>query len=192
MVYVLLVVLTLTRCLCLLCHNCLGVDKKTSILDYVVKSLMDKGEYRVLDVTNDLEVMETAAKLSDKDLLRNIEGCEGNLKTLEKELAEVESKTFDDNSIVDHEALRLKAVEHLSSRIEQCAMALGELTKLKTVMGRKIKEVIEYFGEDVQTCDTLKVFGVLQQFRRAVAESKIVVERRERSAARNNTVSATF
>ncbi len=43
-----------------------GTDKKTSVLDYVVKSLYDKDEEYILLVLEDLNLVEETAKLSGK------------------------------------------------------------------------------------------------------------------------------
>ena len=41
-----------------------GADKKTTVLDYVVKSLLERGEDRVLTVVDDLSVLEACSKVS--------------------------------------------------------------------------------------------------------------------------------
>jgi hypothetical protein len=53
--------------------NTKGVDKKTSILDYVVKNIIDKGEERLLSVSRELSVVDDAGRLSCKEIVKEIE-----------------------------------------------------------------------------------------------------------------------
>ena len=66
-------------------------------------------------------------------------------------------------------------------------LKMEEVMKLKGLVARKVTTVIEYFGEDENTCDTTKIFQTLQQFKSAVEVSKQTAERkaRMRSARRN-------
>jgi formin 2 len=66
--------------------NTKGVDKKTSILDYVVKNIIDKGEERLLSVSKDLAVIDDASRLSSKDIVKEIELIKKNLDGMEDEL----------------------------------------------------------------------------------------------------------
>jgi predicted house-cleaning noncanonical NTP pyrophosphatase (MazG superfamily) len=48
-------------------------------------------------------------------------------------------------------------------------------------MKRKIIVVVEYFGEDVDACETTKIFSVIRQFIVAFETSKnTLIERRNR------------
>ena len=49
--------------------------------------------------------------------------------------------------------------------------------RLRGIMTRKVTELAEYFGEDEADCDTTSIFTVLQQFRRALKDSKASIER---------------
>lgn len=170
-------------------------------MDYVVKSFIDKGEDRLLDVTDDLEIVESACKLSGQDTLREIESIEKNLLIVKKELdgccsfecAEnlsnyrVCSRDATTVQPVDHIGLGAVAVNKLRVNVERCSEHMVEVARYKEIMRRKIDQIVEYFGEDIKSCDTSKVFGVLQQFRWAISASKEVVERREQSVKRNNS-----
>jgi hypothetical protein len=94
--------------------------------------------------------------------------------------------------VVDHEALRTVAVGRLGTHVEQCGHRIVDVVKFKVIMKRKISQVIEYFGEDPKSCDTSKVFGVLQQFRWAVTTSKEMVERREMLEKRSSFSTGTL
>lgn len=45
-------------------HHTTGTDKKTSVLDYVIKSLYDHNEESVLSLLEDLSLVEETARLS--------------------------------------------------------------------------------------------------------------------------------
>jgi hypothetical protein len=54
----------------------------------------------------------------------------------------------------------------------------------KIIFNTKINELIEYFGEDVESNDIMNVFSVLSEFRRAVVVSKDAVIRKIKIAQR--------
>jgi hypothetical protein len=166
----------------------LGVDKKTTILDYMVKSLLDKNEYRLLDITDDFEILDSVVKLSGSEILKDMDGIEKSFKLLEGEherCQEAAAAEGASESDVDN-----KYRMRLQMKIEQFSMQLSNVTRYQNIMRNKITEAVEYFGEETEgpgACDTLKVFGTLHLFCKSITESKVTVERRARSEARNNS-----
>ncbi len=71
----------------------------------------------------------------------------------------------------------------LTNHLKTFTTKLGDVKKCKKLMLRKINEVVEYFGEDPEKCDTTRIFAVLQEFRRALTSSTEALKRRERSLA---------
>lgn len=73
-----------------------------------------------------------------------------------------------------------KMIDAFSTRLEHYLSTfqgqMNECEKNKTILSRKIDDIIKYFGEDSKSCDTSKIFGTLQEFLRAVAFSKAAVE----------------
>merc|ERR1712196_563318 len=59
-----------------------------------------------------------------------------------------------------------------------------EVERLRGIMTRKVTELAEYFGEDEADCDTTSIFAVLQQFRRALKDSKAAMERKQKATQR--------
>jgi len=157
-----------------------GVDKKTTILDYMVKSLYDKNEYRLLDITDDFEVLDSVVKLSGGEILKDMEGIEKNFKLLNNE----HSRCSDAAATADESTTDKTYRERLQVKIEQFSLQLASVTRYQNIMRNKITEVVEHFGED-DSCGTLKIFGTLHLFCKSIADSKITVERRARSEARN-------
>ena len=154
-----------------------GVDKKTSVLDYVVKSLYDKQEESVLQVITDLSLVEDSAKLSGNELLKEFSGVRTALDGLE------EAYTFNQqkNEVPSFNSPTAKQlIDEFSSKLEsylaQFQGQMQECERRKLILKKKIDDVILYFGEDPVTCDTSKIFGVLQEFLRAVSFSKAAVE----------------
>ena len=164
----------------MLCY--LGVDKKTTILDYMVKSLIDKNESRLLEITDDLSILESVVKLSGSDILKEMEGVEKNFVILTKELEKCQS-----NSNSDEETAQDKLYyKRLQENIERFSTHRKNVQRYENIMRNKITEAVEYFGEEQSNCDTLKIFGTLCLFCKSITASKVTVERRARSEARNN------
>lgn len=71
-------------------------------------------------------------------------------------------------------------IDAFSTRLEHYLSTfqgqMGECEKNKTILSRKIDDIIRYFGEDRGSCDTSKIFTTLHEFLRAVAFSKAAVE----------------
>ena len=169
-----------------------GVDKKTTILDYVVKSLIDKNESKVLEVTYDLEVIDKVAHVSSKEVIKGMETLQKNFIMLTTE----NKNDADTGTNSDDELYQSR----LNNRVGQYELLLSNVTKVQAIMKNKIVEVIEYFGEDANSNssgggqggpDINKIFSTLQIFRKAINESKIIVERREKSNARNGVGSSS-
>jgi hypothetical protein len=157
-----------------------GVDKKTSVLDYVVKSLYDKQEESVLQVIDDLSLLEESSKLSCNEVLKEFATLDASLQSLENAYAFNQRKT-EEPSFNSPTAKQL--IDTFSTRLEayiaQFQGLKAECDRSKLILARKINDVIRYFGEDaaaVGGCDTSKIFGVLQEFVRAVSFSKAAVE----------------
>lgn len=177
--------------------NTKGVDKKTSILDYVVKNIIDKGEERLLSVSKDLAVIDDASRLSSKEIVKEIELIKKNLDGMEDELKKCADQMVANEHIADinsptgrkSKAKQMNAEFHaaLNSRLDQFRLVYANLIISKDKMLAKVNDVIEYFGEDVTSCDTIKLFSVLIAFRGALQQSRESVTRRERM---NNSSSA--
>ena len=199
------------------------MDKKTSVLDYVVKSLYDKQEESVLSVLQDLNLVEDCAKLSGAEVLREYSTLRGALDGLQ------EAYTFNGNKLknsningngadasttgnssntsggneVFTSPTAKKMIDSFSARLEahlsQFQGMMAECERSRLILQRKVDDIIRYFGEDVVAgaggggagagnnnanasgnsasgADTSKIFGVLQEFLRAVAFSKAAVE----------------
>jgi len=161
-------------CACLL-HA--GVDKKTSVLDYLVRSLYDKQEVGMLQVVDELSLVDENTKLAVSDVLNEYSGLEQALLQLERDYSmnssrcnELHMQSPTAKSIIDEFNSRL--LDHLTAfrhRISECE-------KVQALLRKKLDEIASYFGEDTSTCDTRKLFGVLSEFKRALLLSKANTE----------------
>ena len=156
--------------------------------------MIDKNESKVLDVTNDLEIVGRVVKISSIEIMNDMNSIDSNFGMLNKEYDKLQSSPETSASGDNDEIYR----QRLQAKIQQFALELKSIDRYKGIMSNKITEVIEYFGEDASVVtlsggqqtnktDISKIFSTLQIFRKAVDESKVVVERRERSDARNNS-----
>jgi hypothetical protein len=150
--------------------NTKGVDKKTTVLDYVVKSIIDKGEDRILDLSDDLCMVDQCTKLSGKEILREFEVIEKNYKMLQDELGrcllQMKEEVVGVNSPnPTSPSQRRSRARHMNGKFKEVLEAnvndfngiLQDVNKSCQLMTRKLNEVLEYFGEDKKTCDTMKV-----------------------------------
>ncbi len=146
-----------------------GVDKRTSVLDYVVRSLYDKHEERVLDVIDDLQLVDDGAKLSGAETAREFDAVARNLAFLSAE-HDRNQGTLDSHSFSSPTAKLIVSQFHLrlETYLERFRPQSAKLQRWREIMGRKIRETVDYFGEDSAACDTGKIFAVLQKFRNAL------------------------
>lgn len=160
----------------------IGVDKKTSILDYVVKSLIDRGEQGTLRVADDLTFDDETCRISGKDTSREIDQLQQSLALVE----EVYQNALNNPS--ESEEVREctpSFCARLNTFLQYSREKFTEINKMKELMNRKIITVIEYFGEDEKTCETTKIFSVLKEFKTAFESSRVtLLGRMERSKSR--------
>ena len=147
-------------------------------MDYVVKSLYDRKEERLLDVVQDLAAIDDAARISSADCLRDMDELKKQLDGLKDELARV-SGSSSAAGLSPKKSMAAAFAEALGLQIEGFQAAVDDLDRTRAILVRNVDEVIEYFGESA-TCSTGEIFSVLQHFRRALSAAKEVVERKER------------
>jgi hypothetical protein len=153
------------------------VDKKTSVLDYVVKKILSKGDDKLLNVADDISLADEVARLSGSELTKSLQAHSLTLQSLTNELERVKGSTSSStssklNAIAVTEEITKQYIKSIETFLNESNPRSVEMSRLKTLMIRKTNEVIEYFGEDSSTCDTNKIFNVLMEFRRAIITSK--------------------
>ena len=158
--------------------GCAGVDKKTSVLDYVVKSLLDKADDAVMGVSEDLSFDDETARVSGKDTGREAE-------QLLQGVAQLEDSCQAARNGLTQSAAADMYTESFASKLEEFLSfhrdRLTEMTKTRALMDRKIIIVVEYFGEDQNQCDTTNIFSVLREFKIAFEHSrKSIIGKMER------------
>lgn len=126
---------------------------------------------------DDLKLIEESSRISGNDINKEYGNLKKTVLLLEEEKDRNESKIHSSSfssptakSMIDQYNTRLN--EYLDRFCEK----LNELEKSVTIMNKKVVSIAEYFGEDPQNCDSSNIFGVLQEFRRALAFSKEAVE----------------
>lgn len=159
-----------------------GVDKKTSVLDYVVKSLLDRGENSTLRVAEDLSFDDETCRISGKDTIREIDQLQISISTLEEQYHQAQNNPSSSEVI---QQCTPYFCNRLGNFLEGCRTKMSEIMKTKDLMNRKIITVVEYFGEDEKTCETTKIFSVLREFKVAFEASRMsLIGRLERSKSR--------
>lgn len=154
-----------------------GVDKKTSLLDYLVKSLYDKNDENLLEVIDDLaQLADNTLPLSSVEAFQEYEHIQKQLSSLEKEYERTQpndSNPFSSptaKTLSDHYCVALE--EHIVRAKER----LSYIVKRKVLLSKKIRALMEYFGEDPKKTDTAPIFDALKEFRRSLLFSKEAVE----------------
>jgi len=183
------------------------------VLDYVVKSLVERGEDRVLTVADDLSVLETCSKVSGNEIGKHMGELEDQYGKLQSEGEKVrkqqadgslihvrreelvsegkegegkDSESKDGEGEGESESMHTQFLAALDQRLAAFKPKMEQLAKSRKLMLKKVTEVVEYFGEDSSKCDTVSIFNVLQEFRTALRTSKEALERREKNLARAN------
>ena len=159
--------------------------------------MYDKGvteQNVILDVIDDLGQVDAAARLgSKKELNNDIELLLRNFADLNKEYNKIKSITINNNEEKDHTAVTVVTttnassqelfLQNISSYITKNETDVESIKNNKIIFNTKINELIEYFGEDVESNDIMNVFSVLSDFRRAMVTSKDVIARKMKMAA---------
>lgn len=166
-----------------------GVDKRTSVLDYVVKNLFDRGEQHLLEVIEDLQLVDEGAKLSIVELLRDFDTVEKNQVAVSDEFQR-NRKTASGDQVFNSPTAKL-IVSQFHIRLERYLREfehhLGRLRKWREVLQRKIADILEYFAEKHSNGDdSIKIFIVLQKFRNALVTCKECYEWKLQRGAQQN------
>ena len=164
--------------------------------------MYDKGvteQNVILDVIDDLDQVDAAARLgSKKELNNDIELLLRNFADLNKEYNKIKSITIiatnnNNEEEKDHTAVTVVTttnassqelfLQNISSYITKNETDVESIKNNKIIFNTKINELIEYFGEDVESNDIMNVFSVLSDFRRAMITSKDTIARKMKMAA---------
>ena len=176
--------------------NTKGVDKKTTVLDYVVKAFFEKeqdGEQLLVSLQQDLAGVDECARLNSNELGRELDNARRSYSLFQEEIAKLSSPSSDDAAVgtssgsgeacTSPSGRRGRIEESVKARLGQrmgeFEAALGEAVRSMELLGRKTHSLLRYFAEPVSAAaganapvsDTSKVWQTLQQFRRALDSS---------------------
>ena len=160
-----------------------GVDKKTSVLDYVIKSLIEKGEDRLLSISETLDIDEETTRLSGGDASREVEMLSKDFSKLDCEYNNARNGKVVSEAV---SAFNGEFTDRMEDFLQYARSTMSKVHKVHDLMKRKIVTVMEYFGEDAGDCETTKIFSVIRQFLVAFESSKkAMIERKNRKEKRN-------
>ncbi len=154
---------------------CLGVDKKTSVMDYVVKTLYDKSEEGLLGVIEDLGFLaDHTAPLCSTEVLQDLTSINKQVDSLTQEARRARSLTSGQDIFSSPTAKAIS--DEYTIRLEEYLQTFQDrqllLMKRRQLLQKKIYSLMEYFGEDPKDIDSMPIFSALKDFRRALAFSK--------------------
>lgn len=143
-----------------------------------MKTLYDKSEESLLEVIEDLSLLaDNTLQLSSLEAIQEYSNLEQQLAKLTKELQRsqpmAESETLTSPTA---KSMSDKYCHRLSDYIHEFKEKMAYLNKRKIILSKKLKSLMEYFGEEPSNQDTNKIFNALKEFRRALAFSKESVE----------------
>lgn len=148
-----------------------GVDKKTTVLDYVVKNLLEKGENTVLRVIEDLQCVEDCAKLSSVDVEKEFNNLSENLISLEEEYIRNKKQQEEEGQLPFTSPIARTMVKDFSKKLNSYLKSYRSKTRdLKEVLltlKAMTQNLVEYFGEPVDS-EINNIFKVLLEFRSAL------------------------
>ena len=170
-----------------------GSDKKTSLVDYMVKSLYDKKEEKLLDVIADLAVLEGACRLNSSDSMKEFDGLEKSYRGLSDELVRIREKQQKNEALSPQpsaessspkKSMSAAFLRQLDGQVGAFALLMEDVGRARNAISTNVEQLTEYFGED--QCETSSIFSVLLQFRRALMQAKEMCDRRERANMRRS------
>jgi hypothetical protein len=166
------------------------------VLDYAVKSIYDKAEEKLMGVIEDINLVEECARINTVDLLKHCESIEKDFSALSNEYERNSHLCGSDASQKSEHFFSPTAkllVADFANRLESYLSVFNGLLALvqkqKRIITKKATELIDFFGEDHSSCNSVKIFSVLHEFRRALAFSKESVEWKLQRAAANEATS---
>jgi hypothetical protein len=139
-------------------------------LDYVIKNLIEKGEGRLLDVIDELESIPGVTKISNKDIINEIDQLQSQFNNLDNELkcslGQLNRERLGKISYgIDSVIMTSKFCERLDLQLEEFRLIMNKVIKIRQQLQAKINDLMDYFGEDNQICDTISIFVMLESFR---------------------------
>ena len=158
-----------------------GKDKKTTVLDYVVKMIGEKGEDEGVKMLSGLaqEMSDLAAGarcMGMKEMLGIVGDLQVGIRIIEGMLGE--------------EGASALFRERGAKFVQKGGSMLGAIEKKIKECGKKVRVLCEYFAEDFEVCNPANIMKVLQQFIRLVGTSWEMYQRKARALARNAVRSA--
>lgn len=123
-------------------------------------------------------VADSTAPLSSAEALQDLATAQKHLQTLEQEVARAQALSSAQEVFSSPTAKAMS--DQYSLRLMEYATAFRDrmalLLKRKQLLVKKLRAVMEYFGEDPMEMNSSPIFSALKEFRRALAFSKEAVE----------------
>lgn len=139
---------------------------------------MEKGDERVLDLTDDLQQLPAASKLSARECGEEIEEVTLTFNSLDQQWRNASSSTRHTNRLQRNAVDTQTFCDNLGEYVESFSALRESMARSGKTMRRRVDELFEYFGEDNRSCDTADIFSVLAEFCNSVAKCRAALEKR--------------
>ncbi len=157
--------------------NTKGKDKRTTVLDYVVKMVGDKGDesgMNMLKIGRELKGLPEGARAK-------------GIKDQGKIVDELRVGVNFVQSMSDKEGMRDTFTQRAADFVNTKGRELNDLEGRLAQCTNKVKALCAYFAEDMEKADASNVMRVLMQFAALVAKSVETYERKKRLSRGPNT-----
>ena len=156
-----------------------SVDLKQTLLDYLV-ALVAESSPELLDIDGDFPQLEKVTQASIEGFVSDLLQLQSGVAMIEHEvdLARKRTKTIDGDGM-------LSVMEPF---LERAKAAMEELNALYATVEKQTREMVTFYGEDLQECPPDQFFKLLYtfmlQFRDAKKKHEALKAREARDAAR--------
>ena len=186
-------------CVCIYVSVRVGADKKTSVLDYVVKNMREKGEDKIIEVTDDLQIVESAFEMSGlsieqsaNDLLLQVTNLKAELRDAEAMVSagagtaaaavHVNNNSHPNDGITQSNEHFIKnARKHVTEMDPYIQRISSNLSDMKA----SAVDLSHYFGhgDGIDDTDTTEIITALKKLRQAIVTSRYIVTGEQRSTS---------
>lgn len=172
------------------------MNKKLTVLDYVLKCAYEKGEEELLlGLVDQLKVVDDCMNMSSQEIVQDMESLQCTLHFLEQELLYSRRKITLHPYVQNSQSqviqvLRSRYTVQLENYVKEFRVRMPSLLQAKVLLQKKLVDLADFFAYDssnsdafnhnsctvTEKIDTIQIFQSLQELRNEINKSKEKVE----------------
>ena len=158
-----------------------GSDGETTVLDYVVATLIKQGDKNnIIDFWQSMPSVREASRMDVREIRSSIKELQWKVNSVQTGFV-TEDKNIQEGPAI-HDTR--KFIDKSNSFIEKATLVLKDLSSKLQNIEVKACSLCSFFAEDTSTCQSSSIFEVLLSFSKLVEKSKESLERKERIVKR--------